>query len=246
MAYASPRRPYPPIVLLILLSILAGTGSSQLLPPDRALPAYAAGTGAAECMGMPRCGLPPMGVPMELVLGGRGFAFRDNETHLFRLNVERFMPIEPGEIRDLLASNKSVEEIREAIKAEDGTDSYRGFIWLDRIPYHLTDISIHPFGDNATVTDANLVLPGYESENQSENAGHLVMTVYPSAEGAIGEGRLNISTIEDNASYRVLLDMPVRATPFGADRGRIYAHENFLQSVVAHLMGFIHRLLVLI
>lgn len=233
--------------LLILLSILIGTGSSQLPPPDRAMiPGDAPGPASAEFLEMPRCPVAPMGVPVELILGGRGFALRDNETHLFRLNVERFMPIEPGKIRDLLASNKSVEEIRETIKAWDGAAQYRGIMWLDRVPYYLTNISVSPSGDNATITEANLVIPDYGAENQSSIAssiaGHLAITVYPSVEGGIGEGKLIMNSPEHSGSYRVLLDMAVRAMPFQANREHIYIHESFSQSLVSHLMGFIHRL----
>jgi len=46
----------------------------------------------------------PMGVPIEVLQSGRGFALKDNESHVLRLNVWRLSrPMDPTQIRTLLA-----------------------------------------------------------------------------------------------------------------------------------------------
>jgi len=37
----------------------------------------------------------PMGVPIEVLQSGRGFALKDNESHVLRLNVETLRPMDP-------------------------------------------------------------------------------------------------------------------------------------------------------
>jgi len=65
----------------------------------------------------------PMGVPIEVLQSGRGFALKDNESHVLRLNVWRLSrPMDPTQIRTLLASNKSLDEIRKEIQAREDVD----------------------------------------------------------------------------------------------------------------------------
>ena len=118
------------LCLLVLSAVLTGISSAQLSsaqlmpPPEVAMePDLALEPGPSEGRMMHGEGMPPMGVPVEMVVGGGGFALQDNETHLLRLSVVRLSPLDPGRIRDLLVSNKSVEEIREAVKAEEGRPS---------------------------------------------------------------------------------------------------------------------------
>ena len=65
----------------------------------------------------------PMGVPVDVVYSGHGFALKGNESHILRLKVEDILPLEPGQIRGLLASNKSLEEIRDDIQAKEGEET---------------------------------------------------------------------------------------------------------------------------
>lgn len=41
----------------------------------------------------------PMGVPVDVVYSGHGFALQGNESHILRLKVEDILPLEPGQIR---------------------------------------------------------------------------------------------------------------------------------------------------
>jgi hypothetical protein len=156
---------------------------------------------------MHRVGTPFMGVPVEMIVGGGGFALQGNETHLLKLNVERMSPLEPGQIRSLLVSNKSIEEIREAIKAEEGRGLYRGSMRLDGTGYSLTDIEVHPLNDTTTIVDADIALPESNPENRTGIIGHLDMAVSLSKGGRIGEGKLEMNSTEHKGSYHILLGM---------------------------------------
>ena len=83
----------------------------------------------------------PTGVPVDVVYSGQGFALRGNESHILRLKVENILPLEPRQIRGLLASNKSLEEIRNDIQAIEGEETYRGSVILDHSIYPLIEIA---------------------------------------------------------------------------------------------------------
>jgi len=206
--------------LLVLSAILTGISSAQLLPPPEGAmePNLALDPGPSEGRMMDGDGMPPMGVPVEMVVGGGGFALQDNETHLLRLSVVRLSPLDPGRIRDLLVSNKSVEEIREAIKAEEGQALYRGSMKLDDVVYPMDNIGVRPSGDNVTTVDANIAMPGSDPENQTSVVGHLSVTVSTSKGGRIGEGKLDMNSAEHKGSYQVLLDMERHAVLFKGTR----------------------------
>ncbi|MDM7912146.1 MAG: hypothetical protein QUS09_03530, partial [Methanotrichaceae archaeon] len=132
---------------------------------------------------------------------------QDNETHLLRLSVVRLSPLDPERIRDLLVSNKSIEDIREAVKAEEGQPLYRGSMKLDDVVYSMTNIDVRPSGNNTTTVDADIAMPGSDPENQTSVVGHLSVTVSTSKGGRIGEGKLDMNSMEHEGSYQVLLDM---------------------------------------
>lgn len=216
--------------LVALLAILMGMSSAQLMPqPEGPMkPDLAFDSGRHEVWVLHEVGMPFMGVPVEMVVGGGGFALQGSETHLLRLNVERLSPLEPGQIRRLLVSNKSIEEIRDAIKAEEGEEGqalYRGSMRLDDLGYPLTNIDIHPLNDTATFVDADVALPGSNPANQIDKAtkmvGHLNMTVFVSKGGRIGEGELEMNSTEHKGSYHILLDMANRAMHFKGMRDYI-------------------------
>jgi hypothetical protein len=197
------------LCLLVLSAILTGISSAQLMPPlEKAMELdLALEPEPSEGRMMHGEGVPPMGVPVEVVVGGGGFALQNNETHLLRLSVVRLSPLDPGRIRDLLVSNKSVEEIREAIKAEEGQALYRGSMKLDDIVYPMASIGVRPSGDNVTIVDADIAMPGSAPKNQTSIVGHLSVTVSASKGGRIGEGQLDMNSAEHKGSYQVLLDM---------------------------------------
>lgn len=222
------------LCLLVLSAVLTGISFAQLMPPpeDAMEPDLAPESELSEGRMMHGEGMPPMGVPVEVVAGGGGFALQDNETHLLRLSVVRLSPLGPGRIRDLLVSNKSIEEIREAIKAEEGRALYRGSMKLDDIVYPMTNIGVSQSGDNITTVDADIAMPGSDPENQTSVVGHLFVTVSTSKGGRIGEGKLDMNSAEHEGSYQVLLDMERHAILFKGTRDHTGSGKDLKTSIM--------------
>ncbi len=150
----------------------------------------------------------PMGVPVEVLFSGHGFALAGNESHLLRLKVESIMPLEPGQIQGLLASNKSLEEIRDEIRAKEGEKTNRGSVIFDRSIYPLINIVISPFGNNSTVLKADLADSGpLSTADDTAILGSISMIISLSDGGTIGKGELYIEKGLPEASYSLLLDM---------------------------------------
>jgi hypothetical protein len=150
----------------------------------------------------------PMGIPVEVLYSGHGFALRGNESHILRLKVEGIMPLEPGQIRGLLASNKSLEEIRDDIRAKVGEKTNRGSMILDRSIYPLINIAVSSYGDNSTALKADLAdLGPLSAANDSAILGDISLTISPSDGGMIGKGELQILQGPLAATYSLLLDM---------------------------------------
>ena len=150
----------------------------------------------------------PMGVPVDIVYSGHGFALRANESHILRLKVEEILPLEPGQIRGLLASNKSLEEIRDDIQAKEGEVTYRGSVILDQSIYPLIEIVATPASDNTTSIKADLAdLDLLSAENGNATLGNISVRVSPSDGGMIGRGELNLGLGPHAGNYSVLLDM---------------------------------------
>ena len=150
----------------------------------------------------------PMGVPVEVLFNGHGFALVDNESHILRLKVESIMPLEPDQIKGLLSSNKSLEEIRDDIRAKEGEKTNRGSMILDRSIYPLVNIVISPSGNNSTVLKADLADSGpLSAANDTQILGSISMIIAPSDGGMIGKGELRIEQGLPAARYSLLLDM---------------------------------------
>jgi hypothetical protein len=149
------------------------------------------------------------GVLVDVFNSGRGFALKGDESHLLRFDVESIRYIEPLNMRMLLASNKSLEEIRQEIEAKDGNTTYRGSIMLDSEIYPLQSIVASLSGDNITTVDADVAEPRFGEVHSDETAivGHIAVTTYPSDIGSIGKGNLTINYGQYSGSYNVLLNM---------------------------------------
>lgn len=164
----------------------------------------------AEMMPSQNAGF-PMGVPVEVLYSGHGFALRDNESHLLRLNVEAIMPLKLGQIRGLLASNKSLEEIWDDIrgKGDDMSEkTYRGSMILDRSIYPLINIAVSASSDNSTTLKADLAdLGSLSAANGTAILGSISVIISPSDGGVIGKGELHIEQSQLAARYSLLLDM---------------------------------------
>lgn len=157
------------------------------------------------------------------IFGGKGFALKDNETYVLRMHVELVKDIDPIYLRDLLVSNKSVEEIKEKLIAKEGNVTLRGSMSLDGNIYPLVNIKFVPSGDNATVVDAdvaerhltaspdNIAEPPPMVEpppsGKTAIAGHIKATIVPSKGGSIGNGVLIMSSDVYRGKYIVFLNL---------------------------------------
>lgn len=199
---------------VLLVAGICGISQAQ---PDKDSDGMEPGLGMGpECrMGMgPQCEMMPpqnegfpTGVPLEVLYGGHGLALKGNESHKLRLKIEAIMPLPPEQIRDLLSSNKSLEEIRDDIRSKGektGEKAFRGSMILDRSMYPLINIAIASFENNSKIT-ADLVDIGRPPSDDPSALGNISVTVSPSEGRTIGEGELNI--LEDGRAERYTLSL---------------------------------------
>ena len=153
----------------------------------------------------------PVGVPVEVLYGGHGFALRGNESHLLRLKVESLMPLEAGQIQSLLQSNKSLEEIRDDIRQKEGEMVYRGSLILVRSIYPLINIELSAPTNNSTALKADLAdLDLLAAADDNAVLGRIFVIISPSDGGMIGKGELDLAAGPQAGKYSLLLDMEQR------------------------------------
>jgi hypothetical protein len=153
----------------------------------------------------------PMGVPVEVLYGGHGFALRGNESYLLRLKVESLLPLEAGQIQSLLQSNKSLEEIRDDIRQKEGEMVYRGSLILERSIYPLINIQLCAPTNSSTALQADLAdLDLLAAADDNAVLGRIFVIISPSDGGMIGKGELNISAGPQAGKYSLLLDVEPR------------------------------------
>lgn len=148
------------------------------------------------------------GAPDVSFQSWRGFALKGNESHSIRVSIESLRPVEAMNIRKLMASNMTLEEIRAEIRKEEGKVIQRGVLRIGSDIFRLDSISMIPKG-NKTVLDADVSLPKFgPSQNNSTNTtiGHLNVTLSVEDVGVVSEGILSIKSGKYFGDYRVLLD----------------------------------------
>ena len=184
--------------------LLIGLAGICLADPDQINRIDAKGEGP---MHHQMAGFPIRG-PIDIIHSGCGFALKDNESLAMRLNVEALLPIEPNQIRMQLASNKSLEEIRDDIRAKDGVVTYRGNLMLDGIIYALVNIWVDPVDNNSTSVRADVADTDSASHgNEMTVIGIISVVVSPNDGGQVGKGELEMNVGRQRGKYVVLLDM---------------------------------------
>ena len=206
----------------LAISLIAGICSMALAQPDGEPNGIepARGMGPLCRMGMNlQCEMMPpqnegfpMGVPLEVLYSGHGQARKGNESHNLRLKIEAIMPMQPRQIRDLLSSNKSLEEIRVDIRSkgeEAGEKAFRGSMILDRSMYPLINIAITSDNDNSTINADLADIAGTPSQDPTA-LGSISLAVSPSNGKIIGEGELTIQKDGKKETYSLSLNMDKR------------------------------------
>lgn len=147
------------------------------------------------------------GAPGVFIQSWRGFALNGNESHSLRVSVETLRPVEAMNIRKLIASNMTLEEIRTEMRREEGDVIHRGVLRIGVDIYRLGSISMVPEG-NKTVLDADVTLPEFGSSQNSTitTIGHLNVSFSGEDAEVVSQGILLMKSGEYSGDYRVLLD----------------------------------------
>ncbi len=197
-----------------LFKISGGPGNTKKIihMPGDELIAYRPYT--VSDTGMPE---PPKGDIVTCLVSGKGFALKGNETHVLRMNVELIRDVDPVYLRDLMTSNKSIEDIKEGLNAKEGPSSLRGSLRINESIYSLLNTKLIPSKDNETTVDADVAklylkpssgrVMKPDTRNKTTIAGHIKVTVAPSKDGLIGKGELTISSDGYSGKYTLLLHM---------------------------------------
>jgi len=195
------------LVMLALIG-MAAVGVSSADQTD-----YVDEQGGRAWQDMPECArnsiaCHPPGVPVAVLQSGRGFALKDNESHVLRINVENLIPLEPMFVRGLMSSNRTLEQIREEIENKGGAIVQRGSMRLDQSMYSLTNIELTPSSNNTTVLQADVADPGQDSNhNNTAIVGNIRATISPLEGEVIGKGWLEMNDSTHTGRYTVLLNM---------------------------------------
>ncbi len=212
------------IGLIMLIMSLARTGSAQPGPDDiemeqRVIAELGMEPRPAEDMDMQRADAPPAGaptgvptgIPMGVLISEQGVALKDNKTYALRIIVECLMPMEPRRVQKLLASNKSLEEIKDAIAigAYQGEPMYHGNMLLDERIYALINIRIAFHEDNISNLEADVAEPNQDPARIDKKivVGHVWMTIEPLENGMTGIGELWMDDSYHQGTHSVLVDI---------------------------------------
>jgi hypothetical protein len=195
--------------LVVLLVALARTGSAQSAQP------------APEDMGIQKADIPLSGMPVRMLISEQGVARKGNKTYALRIIVECLTPMEPRRVQKLLSSNKSLEEIRDAIGAERGEAICRGDMKLGERVYPLINIRVASFADNVSILEADVSKPVSEPALIDEAAvvGHIQMKIEPSEGGKTGRGELWMNDSHYSGAHAILIDI---VTPCDKNMGRCW------------------------
>jgi hypothetical protein len=142
----------------------------------------------------------------------RGFALNGSESHALRVSLESMRPIEPMNVRKLLATNMSIEQVRERVRQEEGDVTQQGVMKLGDQIYRLVNISMTQSG-NYTELESDLGelrwrAPENGTKAVSSNAslGHLSVRLYPEDSAEVSKGALKVERGKYAGEYEVLLD----------------------------------------
>jgi hypothetical protein len=147
------------------------------------------------------------GAPGVVFQSWRGFALKGNESYSVRVSIESLRPVEAMNIRKLMASNMTLEEIRNEIRNEEGDVINRGVMRIGDDVYRLDSILMVPKG-NKTVLDADVSLPklGSGQNNTTTAIGHLNVSLSGEDGRVVSQGILLMRSGKYLGYYRVLLD----------------------------------------
>jgi hypothetical protein len=157
--------------------------------------------------------IPPFGnmdgAPAGIIIHHwQGFALKGDQSYILRVSIEGVRPVGPVNVRKLLASNKTLEEVGREILAEEGNVTYRGHLRLGESTYWMTNVEVKPARENITLI-ADLIEPpkNTPASNSIETVGRIKINTSSYMGELKGQGNLNIDKGQQVGNYQVLLDM---------------------------------------
>jgi hypothetical protein len=138
----------------------------------------------------------------------QGFALKGDQSYILRVSIESVRPVGPVDVRKLLASNKTLEEVGKEILAEEGDVTYRGHLRLGESTYWLTNVEVKLVQSNLTLSaDLNEPLETAAMNNSTETVGRITINTTSYEGERKGQGKLIIAKGQLIGIYQVLLDM---------------------------------------
>ena len=138
----------------------------------------------------------------------QGFALKGDQSYILRVSIESVRPVGPVNVRKLLASNETLEEVGKEIAAEEGNATYRGHLKLGESTYWLTNVEVKLARSNLTLrADLNEPLENPAASNSTENVGRITVNTTSYEGERESQGKQIIAKGQLIGSYQVLLDM---------------------------------------
>ena len=138
----------------------------------------------------------------------QGFALKGDQSYILRVSIESVRPVGPVNVRKLLASNETLEEVGKEIAAEEGNATYRGHLKLGESTYWLTNVEVKLARSNLTLSaDLNEHLENPADSNSTENVGRITVNTTSYEGERKSQGKMVVDKGQLTGSYQVLLDM---------------------------------------
>jgi len=139
----------------------------------------------------------------------RGIALKDDESYTLSVRVQKLIHIDSMCFRRLLMnSNRTLEELREAIKEQNEEIVYSGDLKLDEASFKLLNINVLQLQHNL-ILDADVADPQFiYADNTMSIAGHLSFVVPEDEFAEANTGDLTMKGRGYTGTYQVLLDIP--------------------------------------
>lgn len=216
-----------PAALAIVFLLLAPTfavpvenAASNIPDGNAVLQSY-----AGNCPGNGSCEIPRgfknnATAKVEIIKEGSGFALNGKEFHVVSLIIKSKINIQPSKVRDLLRSrdinNKTLNEIKNEIRAMAGKPTYNGSLRFGDNGYRLINIDMTSVAGNNLTLNADL-LPQVNGTTQKSVAGHVTVTTVRHEGSVVGSGELTLNGV----NYQILINMmPVH-------RGAVLMHRGY-------------------
>ena len=139
----------------------------------------------------------------------RGIALKDDESHTLSVRVQKLIHIDSMCLKRLLMnSNRTLEELRVAIKEQNEEIVYSGDLKFDEASFKLLNIDVLQLQHNL-ILDADVADPQFIcADNTMLIVGHLSFSYLKTNSPKANTGELTMKGRGYAGTYQVLLDIP--------------------------------------